>query len=1079
MTEGMLPLDVLTDDAEIASWNNEGLPADTVSVQNGANCKRWPLMIDPQLQGIKWIVKREEARNLRICQQTTHRYLDQVELAISNGEPIMLENCGEALDAVLEPVLMRSVIRRGRSLLIKLGDKEVEYDENFCLYLQTKLSNPHYKPEVAAQTTLINFMITQDGLEEQLLALVVNKERPDLEEKKQELLVQQNEYKITLKKLEDDLLFRLSSSEGDILADVELIENLEITKATSKEIHEKVELAKETEKTIQTAREVYRPVGVRGALLYFLMDSLWILDHMYRYSMANFVTILKKGMDLVDVIDEGDEAAAAALEEMKANPQKRVEALIDTSCFRVFSYVGQGLFERHKLIFATQLCMRILARDGNLDHDLFDFLIRGPKATGTDNPLAEWLPDSSWASVQALHEFELFENLPQDIETSAKRFREWYELERPEDQPLPGDMKKLSPFHRLCVIRCLRPDRVSDALGTFIRKSLEDKYMRSQAFDIVKSYSDANSITPMFFILSPGVDPVKDVELHGRKLGFSYESGKFNLVSLGQGQEPVAEKALEMAHRSGGWTFLMNIHLTPKWTAGYLEKRLDKIADGAHADFRLFLSAEPSLAIPVNILQVCIKLTNEPPEGLMENHKKAWMPFGDDFFENCSKPAEAKSIVFALSFFHAIIIERKKFGPQGWNRSYPFNIGDLASCAQVTLNYLDNNPKVPWDDLIYIFGEIMYGGHITDDWDRKLDLTYLRQYMNEELLEGTELFPGFPTPSSSLTCKQLSDYIESNMPAESPIAYGMHPNAEIGFRLLQADSIFKSILDLQPRSAGGGSGMSLQDKAKFVLDDIMDKMPEVFDMVEILERVEERTPYNNVFLQEIERMNALVMEMKRSLAELDLGLKGDLQISDSMEKLMQALFEDKVPPGWEKLAYPSMRPLSLWLVNLLDRVKQLVDWTADMGMPKVTWLSGLFSPQAFLTAVMQTTARKNDWPLDKTVIQTDVTKKTVEDISAPSRDGAFITGLVLEGARWDEKAGSLEDSKPKELFSPMPVVLIKAITADKAENKDAYICPVYKTQMRGPTFVFSAQLRTKVPVAKWVLAGVAILMDVV
>ena len=87
----------------------------------------------------------------------------------------MIENLGESLDAVLEPVLMRAVTKRGRALVMKLGDKEVEYDPAFKLFLQTKLSNPHYKPEIAAQTTLINFMITVDGLQEQLLALVVNK----------------------------------------------------------------------------------------------------------------------------------------------------------------------------------------------------------------------------------------------------------------------------------------------------------------------------------------------------------------------------------------------------------------------------------------------------------------------------------------------------------------------------------------------------------------------------------------------------------------------------------------------------------------------------------------------------------------------------------------------------------------------------------------------------------------------------------------------------------------------------------------------------------------------------------------
>jgi dynein heavy chain len=125
--------------------------------------------------------------------------LDQLERAITEGLPVLIENIGEALDAVLDPVIGRTVIRRGRNLFIKLGEKEVDYHRNFRLFLQTKMANPHYKPEIQAQTTLINFTVTEKGLEDQLLALVVNKERPDLEERKSELLRQQNEFKILLK----------------------------------------------------------------------------------------------------------------------------------------------------------------------------------------------------------------------------------------------------------------------------------------------------------------------------------------------------------------------------------------------------------------------------------------------------------------------------------------------------------------------------------------------------------------------------------------------------------------------------------------------------------------------------------------------------------------------------------------------------------------------------------------------------------------------------------------------------------------------------------------------------------------
>ena len=1105
MTEGITPLQMLTDDAEVAVWNGQGLPTDSVSVQNGAiiaNCKRWPLLIDPQLQGIKWIRRKhleivqeskpedwneeengpfqpdpEKAvtKEMKCVQLTQNKYLNAVELAISNGEALMIENIREDIDAVLDPVLMRATIRRGRSLVIKLGDKEVEYDPRFMLYIQTKLSNPHYKPEIAAQTTLINFMITLDGLEEQLLGMVVNKERPDLEQQKVELMEQQNGFKLKLKGLEDELLYRLSSSQGDILEDIELIEGLERAKVTATEIQEKQVVARETEVVIANARKAYVPVAVRGALTYFLVDQLWVLEHLYRFSMANFVTIFKKGMDAADVVPEG-EAPAEEAEGGKVDLNARVKKLVDTSCYTVFSYVSQGLFERHKLVFACQLCFQVQARSGELDPHMFDFLIRGPRASGVDNPLNEWLDDNAWLTCNALKEFEAFEKLPDDLVGSAKRFREWFELERPEEAQLPGDWKKLGEFERLLLIRSLRTDRMSEALSSFVRSIMGGKYVTSQAFNLERSYQDVSPQTPVFFILSPGVDPVKDTEKLGRQLGFGFDQGNFGLVSLGQGQEPVAEKAIEVSFKNGGWAFLQNIHLTPKWTGGYLEKRCDDL-EAAHVDFRMYLSAEPA-KLPINILQVCVKLTNEPPEGLGANVRKNWLPFSDDFFESSAKPGELKSITFALCLFHAVVIERKKFGPQGWNRVYPFNFGDLTSCAQVAMNYLEANPKVPWDDLRYIFGEIMYGGHVTDFYDRRLVSNYLQAYMCDDLLEGFEIFPGFKTPQNSGNARDILEHIDTEFPQESPTAFGLHPNAEIGFRLMQADTMFTNIRELQPRGAGAGGGMSVTEKAKAMLDDIMEKMPDPFEMLEILDRVEERTPYINVFLQEIERMQELMFYMRKSLAELALGLKGDLQITETMDELMNCLALGLRPAIWDKYGYPSKRMLGTWVTDLLQRHKQLADWTGDMQLPKSTWISGLFNPQSFLTSVMQTTARKNDWPLDKTVTQTEVQKKGPEEVTAASKEGAFIHGLFMEGARWDEKSGSMEESRPKELYAKMPVVLIRAAQYTGVEQKDTYICPCYKTQDRGPGFVFNAGLKTKAPSSKWILGGVGLLMDV-
>ena len=224
---------------------------------------RWALMIDPQLQGIKWI-KEKWGDKLKIIQLSKPNYIADVEHCIENGVPLMIENLQDDIDAVLDPVVARQTIKRGRNVVMKLGDSEVDYDPNFKLYLQTKLSNPHYKPEIAAQTTLVNFCVTEKGLEDQLLALVVEKERFDLQQQSSDLVRQLGEYTVQITKLEDNLLFRLANSQGDILEDIELIENLEETKRTATEIAEKVVQATETQTVINSTREVYRPVAARA-----------------------------------------------------------------------------------------------------------------------------------------------------------------------------------------------------------------------------------------------------------------------------------------------------------------------------------------------------------------------------------------------------------------------------------------------------------------------------------------------------------------------------------------------------------------------------------------------------------------------------------------------------------------------------------------------------------------------------------------------------------------------------------------------------------------------------------------------
>jgi dynein heavy chain len=1154
-------LSIITNDAQIAGWNTQGLPSDPVSSENGAivhASNRWPLLIDPQLQGVAWLKERDKDNGLQVTRLGNKDIVQVLERSIEHGFPVIIENMGEKIDAMFLPIVQRAIVMKSGKPYLTLGENEVEMHSRFRLFLHTKLSNPHYPPELQAELTLVNFTVTPSGLEDQLLALVVRKERPDLASRKTAIIHQSNEFLIKIKDLEDDILKKLSSAEGDITEDKALIEGLEDAKRQSTDAGERLAEGKEITKSINVTAERFRTVAARGSVLFFLMNNLYKIHTYYIYSLNAFVVIFQHGIDLVQ---EAEKKAASSkkpksmLSRLKAASSKviqmqrfnwnadllrssfmpdahdfmalttalktkadaeakdkltdeefadRCSRLKDSITSVVFNYVRRGLFERDKLCVATLLTFAVMEGEGQLNSRLLEALLQSkahPEPPAMSDEVAQWLPEPQWARVKGVEDMcsdfvRQFENLGENISGDADEWNEWYNHAEPETRAMPGDYREMGELEKLLLLRALRPDRITFALSKYITNAMPngENYVTQQAFDMQATYMETSASTPIFFVLFPGVDPTPWIEELGRSFDVSTEAGNFVNISMGQGQEKPAEAKLESLAESGGWLMLQNLHLMQSWLP-MLDRKLEIASESAHHNFRCFISAEPPPVafmknLPEALLQSCIKVANEAPADLKSNLRRAWALFSQERLDGCSRPKEFRACLFGLVFFHSLMLGRKRFGQQGFSRQYGFNAGDLTICANVLDSYLNaavDAAAVPWDDLRYIFGEIMYGGHITDFWDRRTDTTYLAVTFTEKLLQGKELAPLFLSEKSA-TPKFMSpqpadfdyaayaNHIEKALPSDAPPMFGLHPNAEIGYLTMQADTIFETVLRLL---AG------------------------------------EQSPYVVVALQECGQVNVLLGELTRSLSELQKGLNGQLNMSQPMEDLAEALSLNEVPgrnpfhlTSWEKLAWPSRKNLPNWFSDFLKRVSQLRNWSQTLELPYSLWLPALFNPTAFLTAVKQVVARRNGLPLDNMATETHVTiySREAEVIGKAQypTDGAFVHGLYIEGARWssleeaEEKgtkenvsgtdcAGSVVDSKLKELLPPLPVIYVKAVQVKPtwiAESvgymrpePQIYNCPVYLTTFRGPTYICLATLKTKEPSAKWVLAGVALMMQ--
>lgn len=266
----------------------------------------------------------------------------------------------------------------------------------------------------------------------------------------------------------------------------------------------------------------------------------------------------------------------------------------------------------------------------------------------------------------------------------------------------------------------------------FIINKLGPRFVEPPVLDIKAAFDESVSQTPLIFVLSPGIDPTQSLIALSEMVKMS---SRMYSLSLGQGQAPVATKLIMDGIRDGNWVFLANCHLSLSWMPT-LDKMIATMQTiKLHKKFRLWLSSSPHPDFPLSILETSIKMTTEPPRGIKANMKRLYSNINIQGFETCKEPTKYKKLLFALCFFHTILLERKKFQQLGWNVVYSFNDADFEVSEVLLLLYLNEYEETPFGALKYIIAGVNYGGHVTDDWDQKLLSTYINQYFNDQAIK--------------------------------------------------------------------------------------------------------------------------------------------------------------------------------------------------------------------------------------------------------------------------------------------------------------------------------------------------------
>eukprot|EP00003_Mantamonas_plastica_P000089 TRINITY_DN1008_c0_g1_i1.p1 TRINITY_DN1008_c0_g1~~TRINITY_DN1008_c0_g1_i1.p1 ORF type:complete len:1151 (+),score=416.49 TRINITY_DN1008_c0_g1_i1:86-3538(+) len=1066
--------DFLSSPAQVGEWKLQSLPNDNLSIQNAIiidNQDMWPFFIDPQGQALSWILKREEGNNIHVTNQNEKSFERTIEDCLSFGYPLVITDFSNDYDPMLEPILKRRTFRQGKGKAVLLNGHDVTWNEGFQLILVTNDPNPQIIPAMSSKVMSIDFSVTMTGLEEQLLSRVVMKEKSELEDQRITLMEEINNDTRQISELEDELLACLSTTKK-LLDDTALIDVLSKTKRTVSELKNKLVYSNETEKQLREAREEYRPVATRGSVLYFAMKELSLVNVMYQNSLDMFLGLFDRSLH-----DS----------ERSPVPLTRIHNIINHLTRLTYRTVARGLFGQDKILFLLMIVLKIEISLGRMTREQFNAFIRGANVAdmrAMKNKPIGFLPDRVFMSLAYLSKLEEFNGLLESVANTDHRWQHWFEHETPETISLCGpfsDDQRYGPLHKLMIVRCLREDRTMAAVSLFVAEMMGKEYLEDLPVDLEALVEqEASPRIPIVYLLSPGSDPLAMVTPVAKTKKIELKT-----VSMGDGQEGEALRLIREGMIDGNWVMLHNCHLGVSMLRDAFLILKNTEEDEVAPTFRLFLSSEPTQEFPIPLLHQSLKLTAEAPEGLRSGLQRSFGWLTDTVMQFNSSSDEWKPTVYALCFLHSVAQERRKFGSLGWNVPYEFNDSDLAASIDFlqTVDFQDSD-KIPWATIRNMISDVLYGGRITDPYDRRLFSAYVDLWITSRSAEKSFSFgPGYKSMIGS-NVNEYRQLIESSLPmTDSTELFGLNSNAEVTYNIKQTQRILSTIQSVQPKENVGSSELTREDAVLHMLDELEKKLPKEMSRELIRDKIKRGGGFglpSNVFLsQEAEQMSNLLANVKKAINTLRLSINGTISMSDMTIQMMNDLFDNKLPEEWQKLSWPSSS-LQSWMTELGQRYEQLHSWLYS-GRGKVVGLNLMFNPIGFLTAVKQEICKsQRNTALDTMVLTAEVIDKAPEQVKDTPSEGVYVCGLTLEGAAWEKgssregsSSGHLVDAQSKQLTVNLPVVYLSAVSEKeyRADNR-SYRAPVYMTSDRGEV-VFEIDLGTTEHPVKWVLRGCA------
>ena len=1080
----------LIDESETLKLKSQGLPSDQLSLENvillresvKTNTK---LLIDPVENSTDWFKKHFlNESNHTVISISNKKLLTELELAIRFGKEVLITDL-DKVESLLIPLIRRETTKIGARTVIKLGEKTIDLNDNFKLYLSTRDESIDLSSFIMSSITTINFSVTRSGLESLVLGITIEMEQPELEHKKNELLQQQSNIKLELSNVEKQLLQELINLDGNLLENKTLIASLEDTKdkAIKSEIalNESIVLSE----NIDNKRNIYLPLSILATDVFILLQNMYKINPMYRYSLNNFIEIFKQSI----------------LSCSSSDNKIKLDSYKSNFISQAYYYYARTVFKSDLLSYGLYFIRNINNKSvGDRNDLLWEFLL-GNTATNIkeNNTLSINLPtsfpidrkDITFSFIKIFN--DEYSSLVSNNMIETILSNEKLSLELILSLLNKNTNKQIqinTNLFCLILIQCIRPDQLETLMRDFICKEISIKSIVPESISLSSILHNEKNSIPILFNTSLGSDPSKEIEeLAIKNIGIE----NFIEIPIGAGNTEKILQTIREAIQKGKWVCLKNIHLSISFIK-QLEKEVKYIStlnSSINSNYRLWLTSEPHSNISTILLESCYKLSYETPPGVKQSIDRIYINWEANLFSDMNptllnNPITQQSL-FNLSYLHALLQERRTYIPQGWSKFYEFSFSDLKVTYETLIEYLSRatgDDSNLWNNLKGLMKITFYGGRVDNDFDMQILTTYIDIILNTNSIKskGNKIFHNINT----ILSESLVDYKNSTSlipDSNNPNIFGLPLSVDKSVQRFVSSETISKILCLYSISSANSSSIKYdKDTWTIKLAPIINLWNDIFKQDSLLTLEKLLSKINNKGDEEIgkepilahlkteaETIISLVKCISGHISLIENVLFSNGVISSDLFNICLNLLVNVTPLLWQKIWEGSESP-QFYLKSITKKLVECAKYLSSEGKMSTVNLNHMLYPETFLNSLKQKTARLMKKPIDELTIGFSFAKMEKAAYSIQ------VNGLLLQGSVDKGYLISSFEKVSKEELTILPSVYFYFYDSSVEKKKETIEIPIYDTIFR-ERFICKLDFEYKGDKSDLILQGIAICLD--